>query len=642
MVLLQSVSRAKRPGWLLPALSLALQQNAGGAQQLSGERGLSTATAMREQQSGKRVASLLGAGAALLASASLLWPDRAEAKKELGILPGSKPAQPAPSSAPVKPAAPEPAAKSAGLGKDDKGRPIYSSEEVAKHKTLKDRVWVTFKDGVYDITEFVEMHPGGASKILMAAGGSVEPFWALYQQHRKAEVLNILEPYRIGTLEGGAAAAAAAAAAAKDPYASDPARHPALIARSMRPYNGETPGSLLAAAPITPNDIFFTRNHLPVPHLDAEAFRLRVEGEGTRALEFSLEELKTRFRKHSVTATVQCTGNRRNEMSAVKPVKGLEWDQGAIGTAVWSGVRLRDVLRALGSRGLGSRVWRPPAPALTLCCSPVPRLPAAMRLLALRAAGLSEEDPLVKHIIFEGADKDATTGDVYGASIPVSKALAADGDVLLAYEMNGQPLSKDHGFPLRVIVPGVTGARSVKWLNRIVASQYESGSHWQQRDYKSFCPSVDWDSVEWGSAPAIQEPPVTSAITEPAPGTPLSAADGEITIRGYAWSGGGRGIVRVDVSTDGGRSWAPARLLPPPPGAPPPGSYSGAWAWTLWETTVPLPKPSADGSLPPAVELVCKAVDASYNSQPDGVAGIWNLRGVVNNAWHRVKLDLEP
>ncbi|GLC42769.1 hypothetical protein PLESTM_001377800 [Pleodorina starrii] len=438
------------------------------------------------------------------------------------------------------------------------------------------------------------MHPGGVSKIMLAAGGSVEPFWALYQQHRKAEVLQILEPYRIGTLEGGAADAAAAAAAAVDPYASDPARHPSLVARSERPYN---------ASPITPNELFFVRNHLPVPHVDAASYRLKVEGEGSRSLELSLDDLKSRFRKHTVTATVQCSGNRRNEMSQVKTVKGLAWDQGAIGTAVWGGVRLRDVLQA---------------------------------------AGLSEDDPLVRHIQFEGYDKDPASGEIYGASIPLQKALSLYDDVLLAYEMNGQPLSADHGAPLRVIVPGVTGARSVKWLRRIVPSPVESSSHWQQRDYKAFSPNVDWDNVDWGSAPALQEPPVTSAIAEPAPGTVVSVSDGEITLRGYAWSGGGRGILRVDVSTDGGSSWTAAKLLPPPPGAPPHGSYSGAWAWTLWEATVPLPKPGADGRLPPALELVCKAVDSSYNNQPDSIGPIWNLRGIVNNAWHRVSLPLEP
>ncbi|GIL84054.1 hypothetical protein Vretifemale_12777 [Volvox reticuliferus] len=620
MVRLQGVVRLGHPRWLLPVASAALgertaQLGTHGSIYVTSDRALQTSASASGSPSQRSITRILGAGAALLA-AVMFSPTPATAKKEIAILPGSRPPAPvAPkSTAPVEKPAPatvetssapiEPLVSDSREHRDDQGRLILTREEVAKHKTPKDRIWVTYKEGVYDITEFVEMHPGGLSKIMLAAGGSVEPFWSLYQQHRKPEVLQILEPYRIGTLEGGAAAAATASAAVADPYASDPARHPAFIARSERPYNGETPGTLLAASPITPNEIFFVRNHLPVPHVDATSYKLTVEGEGTRSLELSLDELKSRFRKHTVTATIQCSGNRRNEMSRVKAVKGLAWDQGAIGTAVWGGVRLRDVLKA---------------------------------------AGLSEDDPLVRHIQFEGYDKDPASGEIYGASIPLHKALSLHDDVLLAYEMNGEPLSADHGAPLRVIVPGVTGARSVKWLRRIIPSASESSSHWQQRDYKAFSPNVDWDNVEWTSAPALQEPPVTSAICEPAPGTPVSVSDGEITLRGYAWSGGGRGIIRVDVSTDGGATWTAAKLLPPPPGAPPPGSsYTGAWAWTLWEATLPLPKPSDDGNLPSTLQLVCKAVDSSYNNQPDAIAPIWNLRGIVNNAWHRISLPLEP
>ncbi|GIL59243.1 hypothetical protein Vafri_13880 [Volvox africanus] len=623
MVRLQGVARLGHPRWMLPAASAALGDRTAqigmyGSICIASDRTLQTFATTSTSSSGsstqRSIARFLGAGAALLA-AVLFSPAPATAKKEIAVLPGSKP--PAPftpksavpvekpgSAAAEKPSAPiGPPASESNRQRDEQGRPIFTREEVAKHKTPQNRIWVTYKEGVYDITEFVEMHPGGLSKIMLAAGGGVEPFWSLYQQHRKPEVLQILEPYRIGTLEGGAAAAALASATDSDPYASDPARHPALIARSERPYNGETPGTLLAASPITPNEIFFVRNHLPVPHVDAASYKLKVEGEGTRSLELSLDELKSRFRKHTVTATIQCSGNRRSEMSRIKTVKGLAWDQGAIGTAVWGGVRLRDVLKA---------------------------------------AGLSEDDPLVRHIQFEGYDKDPASGEIYGASVPLHKALSLHDDVLLAYEMNGQPLSADHGAPLRVIVPGVTGARSVKWLRRIIPSASESSSHWQQRDYKAFSPNVDWDSVEWTSAPALQEPPVTSTICEPAPGTPVSVSDGEITLRGYAWSGGGRGIIRVDVSTDGGTTWTAAKLLPPPQGAPPPGSYTGAWAWTLWEATLPLPKPAAEGNGPATLQLVCKAVDSSYNNQPDTISPIWNLRGIVNNAWHRVSVPLEP
>ena len=123
----------------------------------------------------------------------------------------------------------------------------------------------------------------------------------------------------------------------------------------------------------------------------------------------------------------------------------------------------------------------------------------------------------------------------------------------LAFEMNGKELTRDHGYPLRVLVPGVAACRSVKWLKSIEAHAEESTSFWQQNDYKSFSPNVDWDNVDWTSSPAIQNMPVTSAITEPAPGrvheVPRDGDDDlRVPVKGYAWSGGGNGIVRVDVS----------------------------------------------------------------------------------------------
>ena len=189
----------------------------------------------------------------------------------------------------------------------------------------------------------------------------------------------------------------------------------------------------------------FVRNHLPTPRIACVPIGQRS---GVREVSLATE-LRSLFRQYEIEATIQCSGNRRSEMAAHRPIKGLEWRQGAIGNAVWRGVLLRDVLAH---------------------------------------AGFDPRDPLavsVRHVQFEGLDRDVT-GTQYGASIPLAKALSAEGDVLLAFEMNGQPLTRDHGAPLRVIAPGVTGARSVKWLGRVVLSDRESASHWQQRDYKVF------------------------------------------------------------------------------------------------------------------------------------------------------------
>ena len=141
--------------------------------------------------------------------------------------------------------------------------------------------------------------------------------------------------------------------------------------------------------------------------------------------------------------------------------------------------------------------------------------------------------------------------------------------------------------------------------------------------------------------------PVTSAICEPRAGATLPAVARSVTVAGFAWAGGGRAITRVDVSADGGRSWTTADLEERPPDASP--SLSRSWGWTLWRAEVPLPLPSvASGDAgavpagPATATLVCKAVDSAYNVQPETTAGIWNYRGVVNNAWMTVDVVVPP
>ncbi|XP_069761634.1 sulfite oxidase, mitochondrial isoform X2 [Narcine bancroftii] len=462
--------------------------------------------------------------------------------------------------------------------------PVYTRQEVAKHKTVESGIWVTYKSDVYDITNFVELHPGG-DKILLAAGGALEPFWSMYAVHKQKHVFEILEEYKIGELRPEDVQETCDVT---DPYRKEPLRHPALKVNSLKPFNAEPPVQILSENYLTPNEIFFIRNHLPVPEVDPKQFRLNIEGEGLKSVQLTLRDIQTKFPKHTITATLQCAGNRRSEMNGVRQVKGLNWGLAAIGNAKWAGAKLSDVLKYAG-------------------------LP---------------EDIDAKHVQFEGLDKDIT-GSPYGASIPIRKALAKDGDVLLAYEMNNEPLPRDHGFPLRVIVPGVVGARNVKWLNKIVVSKEESKSHWQVNDYKGFSPSVDWDNVDFNSAPAIQELPIQSVITAPSNDEHLNSDMNEITVKGYAWSGGGREVIRVDVSLDGGQTWRVADLSEVKP------NEGQAWAWKLWQLTVPLPKDQKN------MEIICKAVDNQYNVQPDTVAPIWNLRGVLNNSWSRVKVTIK-
>uniref|UniRef100_T1INN5 Sulfite oxidase n=1 Tax=Strigamia maritima TaxID=126957 RepID=T1INN5_STRMM len=468
-------------------------------------------------------------------------------------------------------------------GKHRDTLPVYSAIDVSKHDSKEKGIWCSFKSGVYDITDFVDKHPGG-DKILMAAGGALEPFWLLYAVHQTDHVLKLLEDHRIGNLDESDRGVAVRDL--NDPYSTDPKRHPALKPATVKPFNAEPPLSVLVDSYITPNDLFYVRNHLPVPEVDPNTYELEICVDGSENEKtLTLNEIKNKFEKHTVTAAMQCAGNRRSEMMTIKPIKGLNWGAAAIGNATWSGARLIDVLKEMGIDNSNKNGFQ--------------------------------------HVQFEGLDLDPASSP-YGASILFEKAM--DPDVILAYEMNGQPIPRDHGFPVRVIVPGVVGARNVKWVSRIVVSHDESSSHWQQNDYKGFPPQIDWDTVDFKKAPAIQDLPVQSAICEPGEGQTISREKGNVlTVKGYAWSGGGRGIVRVDVSLDGGENWHLAKLKPSEM------KINRAWAWTLWQADIPLPKSGSH-----KLEICCRAVDSSYNNQPDSVAPIWNLRGVLNNAWHRI------
>ncbi|XP_023333295.1 sulfite oxidase [Eurytemora carolleeae] len=474
-----------------------------------------------------------------------------------------------------------------GAGQRRKDLKEFTLEEVAKHDSIENRVWVTYKEGVYDITDFVPLHPG-AEKLLMAAGGSVEPFWAMYAVHLNNKVvMELLEEYRIGNLDqDDVEHHRKQMKDSTDPYGNDPARLKVLIVNASTPFNAETPLSILTDSFITPTELFYVRNHLPVPDVDPKNYELEISGLGLKDLTLTLEDLK-KFPKHKIITCIQCAGNRRAEMRARKELKGLDWKGGAVGNAEWAGARLSDVLAA---------------------------------------AGFNEETNPAVHCIFEGLDHDPAMHP-YGASIPIEKASDPRGDVLLAYEMNGEPITRDHGFPVRAIVPGVAGARNVKWLSRVVLSKEESDSHWQQDDYKGFNPSTDWDTVDYKKSEAIQDMPVTSAICSPSPGSQV--LPGELEVKGYAWSGGGRRIIRVDLTADGGKTWTQASSLEQDT-----ARHSRHWGWTIWKGVVKVPEGC------PNVEVWSKAVDSSYNVQPETFENIWNLRGVLSNAYCRLKLKV--
>ncbi|CDW52136.1 Mo-co dimer and Cyt-b5 and Oxidored molyb domain containing protein [Trichuris trichiura] len=461
--------------------------------------------------------------------------------------------------------------------------PTISAAEVKKHVDKETGIWVTFKGAIYDISDFCDVHPGGLI-ILQAAGGPLEPHWAHFTFHNSENVYEFLEELRIGNLP---------ASDIFDYKNVDndtgflPVLSESLIVKSLRPLNAETAPLSLAESFYTPNSVFYKRNHHKIPVVDVHAYRLKVKNEFGKEVEFSLNELKKRFEEVTIVATLQCAGNRRADFSNVR---GLSWTAGAIGNATWTGVLLSDLLRHAGVHKTENG-----------------------------------------HVVFTGLDCDGKDSG-YQASIPLEKAMDPSAQVLLAYSMNGQALPTEHGFPLRVIVPGVVAARSVKWLGLICISEQECDSLWQRSDYKMTAPIPQRSTFDFAALQSIQELPVTSAICYPSNGCTFPSGTKEVKVEGYAWSGGGRHVVRVEVSSDNGKTWQSATIkndISQP--------LFRRWAWVQWSAVVPLLEKKNENEY----EILCKATDSSHNCQPESSSGIWNSRGFLNNSWHRVKICVE-
>jgi sulfite oxidase len=300
-----------------------------------------------------------------------------------------------------------------------------------------------------------------------------------------------------------------------------------------------------------------------VPLLDPASYHLEVGGRS-----FSLPELQARFPHRTVAATMQCAGNRRGELAALRPTAGDPWAPGAIGTAEWTGVALADLLAAACEAG--------------------------------------------EHVHFDS--HDTARGTPFGVSIPAAKATAPE--VLLAWSMNGAPLTPAHGAPLRAVVPGYAGIRSAKWLRSVSAANEPSPNPMQQNDYKLFPPDIRKETADPRHGLTIDAMPLNAAICHPAPGA--AWPPGPLTLRGYAVAGD-RAVARVDVSPDGGATWRQAELGPALP-----------WCWRLWQAELDL--------RPGDHELVVRAWDSAGQTQPERLESVWNFKGYLCSAWHRVRV----
>jgi sulfite oxidase len=347
-----------------------------------------------------------------------------------------------------------------------------------------------------------------------------------------------------------------------------------MVVHEEEPFNAETGAAALAEGPVTATEAFYVRGHAAVPEIVPEAWRLHVHGLVERELDLSLETLREVFQEREVTATLQCAGNRRVDLMAIRELPGEEpWGPGATGTATWSGVALAEVLALAG---------------------PLPE---------------------AAHVGFEGADlcPEAKPAQRFGGSIPLDKACRPE--VLLVWAMNGEPLPLVHGAPLRVVVPGYIGARSVKWIERIEVRSRPWEGYFQHVAYRLLPPD---GKPGPGAGMPLGLVALNSDVLSPANGETVAA--GPVEVRGYAFAGGERHVTRVDVSVDAGASWSQAELL----------QDLGPWAWRQWRMTVDL--------APGEHEILVRAWDSSAATQPEEHATLWNPKGYVNNARPRVRV----
>ncbi|KAJ3317885.1 hypothetical protein HDV06_001087 [Boothiomyces sp. JEL0866] len=330
-------------------------------------------------------------------------------------------------------------------------------------------------------------------------------------------------------------------------------RHPDLIRLTGRhPFNCEPTPKLLDETAskyqgLTPTSIHYVRNHGPVPKLSWDTHKLEICGMVKNPIQLSMSDLQ-KLPTHSIPVTLNCAGNRRKEQNMIKKSKGFSWGPCAVSTSVWSGVLLSDLLNLCGGPLEGAQ-W----------------------------------------VNFEGTDE--LPQGKYGTSLDVSYAMAKVNDVLIAFGMNGEFLSPDHGFPIRVLIPGFIGGRMVKWLKKIQVSSTESDSYYHFRDNRVLPPpAVDSVTAEsWWSKPEyiINDRNINSAILYPRHDQSFSIVpEKSIKFKGYAYNGSGQKIIRVELSLDGGITWKMANFKYGSPKGPRHGTKY--WCWFLWQIQIPM------------------------------------------------------
>jgi len=357
------------------------------------------------------------------------------------------------------------------------------------------------------------------------------------------------------------------------PKAVPPVGKEKLLVRSVRPPDYESPVALLDSW-ITPIEHFYVRSHLPAPGgVEASTWSLVIDGEVNAQTTLSLDDVR-KMPSVTITQTLECAGNGRAFFEP--PVPGIQWSRGAVGTARWTGVRMADVLKRAGVKSTG------------------------------------------RFVTMNGADRPLGTMPDFIRQLPIDKA--SHPDTIVAYEMNGQPIPALHGFPLRAIVPGWEGAYSVKWLTSLRVLDKEFDGFWVATGYRYPVRRVaPGSAVDPKDMAPLMGLVVKSLLTKPLDGA--TVAPGKVDVAGFAWAGE-NDVTRVDVSTDAGATWQPARLV----------GDQAKYTWRRFEY-------SFDATKPESYQILSRATDATGRTQP--MAPAWNPSGYLWNAPDSVRIEVK-
>ena len=456
--------------------------------------------------------------------------------------------------------------------------PTYSEKEIILNDGMNGRpCWVTYRDGVYDITDFIPYHPGGEDFIRLAAGGAVDSFWKYWSAHHHSlQVAEQLEKCRIGKFKLDDDSDEVLDSPF---YESEPPRSSHIQPLTVQPWDSQTESSILSKTYYTPSDVFYIRNHAPVPETDITSHTIEfMDKDGIVKCNMSIDTLFSKFKKKNVTSILQCAGNRAMEniemagQSVFSGTNGEYIDIGMVGNAKWGGVGLMDVLKDV--------------------------YPDIQKIINY-------------HIVFFGADG-------YFTSVPLNKIINSnrESECLLATEMNDEPLTPDHGYPIRVLLPGIIGARNVKWVTQIQIQENESDSCWNQNYYKQQI------TIQNKVQPSCVELPIINSMI-----TSINNFDrNQYEIKGVAYNSEGILLKCIEISVDKGTTWSYVKNMK---------NTSSKFGWIQWSYIIKKNEIIHN-------EIWCRATDVNGNQQPSiGIPKRINVKnggGYLYNGWHRKKI----